>query len=218
MPKIKNKEVLKMKMKTNQSKVNFFEGILQVIALLTLWFGKIANYTISGGTVFDTTLGIQVSHDTVSSSIYFKDFFDTMGLFAAIIIILCLCNTVMCFFSAFSKKQTKDGIIHTLVPIITFALSIFVYGQGVLNITASTRQSICNYTPVKTIVLGLLFIVIILAFFKRSKFIVSNCENTQTDSSNTSHADELKKFKDLLDSGVITQEEFDQKKKQLLGL
>lgn len=33
-----------------------------------------------------------------------------------------------------------------------------------------------------------------------------------------SKADELKKFKELLDSGVITQEEFDAKKKQLLGL
>ncbi|MCI5905492.1 MAG: SHOCT domain-containing protein [Oscillospiraceae bacterium] len=33
-----------------------------------------------------------------------------------------------------------------------------------------------------------------------------------------SSADELKKFKDLLDSGVITQEEFDAKKKQILGL
>ncbi len=33
-----------------------------------------------------------------------------------------------------------------------------------------------------------------------------------------SNADELKKFKDLLDNGVITQEEFDEKKKQLLGL
>ena len=31
-------------------------------------------------------------------------------------------------------------------------------------------------------------------------------------------ADVLKKYKDLLDSGVITQEEFDTKKKQLLGL
>ena len=30
--------------------------------------------------------------------------------------------------------------------------------------------------------------------------------------------DELKKFKDLADSGVITQEEFEAKKKQLLGL
>ena len=34
----------------------------------------------------------------------------------------------------------------------------------------------------------------------------------------TSNADELKKYKDLLDQGIITQEEFDAKKKQLLGL
>ena len=33
-----------------------------------------------------------------------------------------------------------------------------------------------------------------------------------------SNADELKKYKDLLVSGIITQEEFDAKKKQLLGL
>lgn len=34
----------------------------------------------------------------------------------------------------------------------------------------------------------------------------------------TSAADELIKFKNLLDMGIITQEEFDAKKKQLLGL
>jgi len=33
-----------------------------------------------------------------------------------------------------------------------------------------------------------------------------------------SDADELLKFKDLLDSGVLTQEEFEAKKRQLLGL
>lgn len=33
-----------------------------------------------------------------------------------------------------------------------------------------------------------------------------------------SNADELKKFKELLDAGVITQDEFDAKKKQLLGM
>ena len=33
-----------------------------------------------------------------------------------------------------------------------------------------------------------------------------------------SNADELKKYKELLDMGIITQEEFDAKKKQLLGL
>ena len=35
---------------------------------------------------------------------------------------------------------------------------------------------------------------------------------------NSSNADELAKFKKLLDDGIITQEEYDAKKKQLLGL
>lgn len=42
--------------------------------------------------------------------------------------------------------------------------------------------------------------------------------NTTTIVAATSSADELKKFKELLDSGIISQEEFDEKKKQLLGL
>lgn len=43
-------------------------------------------------------------------------------------------------------------------------------------------------------------------------------ENKNASTSTVSSADELKKFKELLDIGVITQEEFDAKKKQLLGL
>lgn len=41
---------------------------------------------------------------------------------------------------------------------------------------------------------------------------------TPTTATNYSSADEIKKFKELLDNGIITQEEFDAKKKQLLGL
>ena len=40
----------------------------------------------------------------------------------------------------------------------------------------------------------------------------------QAPSGGDSSADEIKKYKELLDMGVITQEEFDAKKKQLLGL
>lgn len=43
-------------------------------------------------------------------------------------------------------------------------------------------------------------------------------EKPQYIQNNISNADELGKYKDLLDKGVITQEEFDMKKKQLLGL
>ena len=41
---------------------------------------------------------------------------------------------------------------------------------------------------------------------------------SQTVIATASTADELKKFKDLLDAGIITQEEFDAKKKDLLGI
>ena len=40
----------------------------------------------------------------------------------------------------------------------------------------------------------------------------------QTPVGGTSNADELKKYKELLDCGVISQEEFEAKKKQILGL
>ncbi len=45
-----------------------------------------------------------------------------------------------------------------------------------------------------------------------------NAQSATANQAPLSSADELKKFKELLDSGIITQEEFDAKKKQLLGL
>lgn len=43
-------------------------------------------------------------------------------------------------------------------------------------------------------------------------------ENSIINKSDLSQADEIKKFKDLFDQGIISQEEFEAKKKQLLGL
>lgn len=55
-----------------------------------------------------------------------------------------------------------------------------------------------------------------------SKLLISRQQeknNTVTNITQShSEADEIKKYKDLLDSGIISQEEFDAKKKQLLGL
>ena len=51
-----------------------------------------------------------------------------------------------------------------------------------------------------------------------SNLIIKRQDNRSVLLSNSSTADELKKYKDLLDGDIITQEEFDAKKKQLLGL
>lgn len=86
-------------------------------------------------------------------------------------------------------------------------------GQGLFqSLTVATSSGVIrfwllkNRTEVFTAISELL-----------SQFQSSNQTITENNAS-TSSADELKKFKDLLDSGIITQEEFDAKKKQLLGL
>ena len=48
--------------------------------------------------------------------------------------------------------------------------------------------------------------------------ICGSVETPVQPQTNISAADEIKKFKELLDSGIITEEEFNAKKKQLLGL
>jgi len=47
---------------------------------------------------------------------------------------------------------------------------------------------------------------------------VGDSENNDNANDNDDSANKIKKFKDLLDSGAITQDEFDAKKKELLGL
>lgn len=55
---------------------------------------------------------------------------------------------------------------------------------------------------------------------KELKALIESLQNkdSQPETSNTSDADELIKFKELLDAGVITEEEFEAKKKQILGV
>lgn len=58
----------------------------------------------------------------------------------------------------------------------------------------------------------------IVEFIKNKIDEIKNAPASGTVVQQVSAADELKKFKELLDIGVITQEEFDAKKKELLGI
>ena len=46
----------------------------------------------------------------------------------------------------------------------------------------------------------------------------SKLDNTQEHNSEVSVVDEIKKYKELLDMGAITQEEYEKKKKELLNI
>ncbi len=58
----------------------------------------------------------------------------------------------------------------------------------------------------------------VISYEEFEKMQAQNQEPQQPVAATVSIADEIKKFKDLLDMGAITQEEFDAKKKDLLGL
>ena len=53
---------------------------------------------------------------------------------------------------------------------------------------------------------------------RKSNMKKNNVARTANVVNQISQADELKKYKELLDNNVITQEEFDKKKKQILNL
>ena len=74
----------------------------------------------------------------------------------------------------------------------------FVWYSGKAEVTNEQMQTVKNYIQEK------------IASYKQAK--------VSTTVPASSSVEELKKFKELLDAGVITQEEFDAKKKQLLGL
>lgn len=121
---------------------------------------------------------------------------------------------VMCVVSILTKAEHRDGKMHSVVPILWF---VFVH-WNLFGLTGRIGDFVIvsNQFPAgvfEVCALG----VVILGFLKRSTLIAGHPVIAEVKPS-ISQADELKKYKDLLDSGAITQEEFDTKKKQLLGL
>lgn len=137
---------------------------------------------------------------------------NNMNFLVFIPIILMFVNTVLCLVAVFGNSADKDGKIHVVIPIANF-----IYGLWLINAISANVSS-----AYKTFWIICLLIISVLAILKRTSLVVPKEEKQPQQVINniqeTSSADELKKYKDLLDSGVITQEEFDEKKKQLLGL
>ena len=66
-----------------------------------------------------------------------------------------------------------------------------------------------------------LYFTAMLNYMEVYEFLTNKANNSKSVEEQSSASDvteQVKKYKDLLDQGIITQEEFDAKKKQLLGL
>jgi hypothetical protein len=132
------------------------------------------------------------------------------GFFLALIISLAMSR---CKLTVTDKRIYGRAVFGKRVDLPLDSIS--AVGIGLLNsITVATSSGRISFFAIKN--RDEIHAVISELLVDRQSKPVSN--TTIKQEIPQSNADELRKYKDLLDSGVISQEEFDAKKKQLLGL
>lgn len=121
------------------------------------------------------------------------------------------------FLLVFLRPQQKLGKIVYFSPIISLAVLVaYTYYACAIAQLVFSDSSRYEWTIgwLYYVIIALHILTVILSLVvKYKKF-----EDRETKANNSNTPEEIKKYKELLDSGVITQDEFDAKKKQLLGL
>lgn len=127
------------------------------------------------------------------------------------------------------------GIISLLIYIYSSKMKIVVTDKRVYGRASFGREIDLPFDSISAISKGILKGIAVATSSGRIRFIlISNRDEIYSTISDlllerqnkkdevkdfsTSNTEEIKKYKDLLDNGIITQEEFDKKKKELLGL
>lgn len=210
-----------MKTKSNGKKriMNIISAVLQTVALLLFVFCPYAKYTIAPN--FKITNPDIIFLTTDNGTLDFMDFFSCGGMkiYGILGAAFLLLGVVMCVISAIRNDYRRDGFSHVLVSVISFlivACGIFLLIERVSTVV---NTGVINGFAWKSI-FSLIGISFVINLVKRSNLIVpaKPRKPAVVVQKSNSNADELKKYKELLDSGVISQEEFDAKKKQLLDM
>ena len=178
---------------------NVLEIVLFIIAFVMLWLPLLSVQAVE--LVRPLPLEVSVMGITETAFVY-------------VICFLFGVNILMCLVSIIVKKQHRDGKMHVIMPILLFSYCCTIT-ISVGTVTSDGVWEIVECAFPSMLFLGCLFGAIIISIVKRST-IIAGLPTHNVKVENVSQADELKKYKELLDNGAITQEEFDKKKKQLL--
>ena len=201
-----------------KKKLNIAELTVQIIFLITYLFVPLASAQVNGLVTTNPVTGNPMLSGGGFYTITFKNLMASgnRGL-VLIFIVLVLSNVALCLFSIIKNQSEIDPKIHVALPIINVIFFLFLRTQLLpmgLNVT-SHRVDELN-ASVYTFLIVLSFIIMILAFVKRSKGIIKTTPDTPTQ--NNDKFKELERYNELLKKELISQEEYDAKKKELLGL
>ena len=198
-------------------KLNIAELITQIVYLLILLVAPLASYRIPDHAGTNSLTGNTMVIEGSTGTITFIDLFATAPLFYLIFITLIVCNIILCIVSIKKDSAEADSKLHVVLPIINFLIFVFVRGFMLLSAIPNNASGDITGAPVYTLLIALSFVIIILAFVKRAK-AEPIAQATVPSNLPVPVTAELERYNDLLEKGIITQAEFDAKKKQLLGL
>lgn len=141
---------------------------------------------------------------------------NTNPVLGYLILLLMVVNLVILIVYVFKGSSERIKKIYPVLPSLVVVLMVL------FSILASIMDDYGYCAPINWLFYVNMFFIVattLLVFMRLSKNIKDEPRKVKVVSVATiSNAEELTKYKKLLDMGVITQEEFDAKKKQILGL
>lgn len=127
---------------------------------------------------------------------------------------------VLFILQAMSKGKKSNQLYVAFLPIVEIALflgtAVFGHRIDALFVTKTASIGSCILLFVTLAVLLLLACIAIPTYFKANKLGIVEDQPATSNIPHVGNADELRKLKSLLDCGAITEEEFQEKKAELL--
>lgn len=171
---------------------------------------------------------INEQRGSAAESIYYESA-ETYASVAKICFLITICSAGYLLFKLFDDKECNKSIMHTLIGIGTIACSVTVYYSGKFGVSAMHYLGQDGQEE-----LVIYFLLAVLAFLLwawyyfhvslKDVLSLSTAENKNmplekkgSEVSMTEKTQKLVNLKTLLDSGILTQEEFDAQKKEILN-
>ena len=201
-------------------------SLVLISLIVSIWaYREVDLYTYFGFGVSDWFPG-WIKYDDNFIGFFFGEFFNfscfygyllIVGVIAAVAGIIIKTSTEKCEITVTDSrifgKLAHGKEVNIPLNQVTGLHSCSFDGVSVASIgNVSDFHCIANHEEVMKAISYL------LANPQVSSTSLTQVSNVSASSSSSNEAEQLKRFKDLLDSGVITQEEFDAKKKEILGL
>lgn len=171
---------------------------------------------------------INEQRGSAAESIYYESA-ETYASVAKICFFVTICSAGYLLFKLFDDKECNKSIMHTLIGIGTIACSVTVYYSGKFGVSA---MHYLGQDGQEELIIYFLLAVLAFLLWAWYYFHVSlkdvlalstpkskdePLKKEKSDVTMTGKTQNLMNLKSLLDSGVLTQEEFDTQKKEILN-